>query len=178
MTSSNRYMRICKAFLCTVSTMAMMVVIFMFSAQNGAESGSLSGAVARLLASVFYPGYDLMGASDKALLIEQMSWPVRKTAHATEYAILAILSVATCWQWSSLVSESKGKSSIGSKRFAAAGISGFVLAVAYAMSDEVHQTFIDGRAGQFVDVLVDASGAAIGAVLCALVIRSFCKRRR
>ena len=65
---------------------------------------------------------------------------LRKGAHMTEYAILAVLLVRAT----------------GSYRWA------FPLAVAYAASDEFHQTFVRGRHGSPVDVGIDAVGALIG----------------
>ena len=65
---------------------------------------------------------------------------LRKCAHATEYAILALLllratgSLALSWP----------------------------LAVLYAASDELHQSFVHGRHGSPVDVAIDATGAALG----------------
>jgi VanZ family protein len=38
----------------------------------------------------------------------------------------------------------------------------FLLTVLYAISDEVHQTFVPGRHGSPVDVLIDVAGAALG----------------
>jgi VanZ family protein len=61
----------------------------------------------------------------------------------TEYAILAVLLVRAT----------------GSYMWA------FVLAVAYAGSDEFHQTFVRGRHGSPVDVGIDAVGALIGLTL-------------
>ena len=65
---------------------------------------------------------------------------LRKCAHATEYAVLAGLLVraTSSYPWA------------------------FALAVAYAASDEVHQTFVRGRHGTPVDVGIDAVGALIG----------------
>ena len=37
-----------------------------------------------------------------------------------------------------------------------------LVAVAYAASDEFHQSFVDGRHGTPVDVLIDATGVVIG----------------
>ena len=65
---------------------------------------------------------------------------LRKCAHMTEYAILAVLLARAT----------------GSYRAA------FALAVAYAASDEFHQTFVRGRHGTPVDVGIDAVGALIG----------------
>ena len=65
---------------------------------------------------------------------------LRKGAHMTEYAILAMLLVRA------------------SVSYAGA----FALAVVYATSDEVHQLFVRGRHGSPLDVAIDAVGALIG----------------
>jgi VanZ family protein len=68
---------------------------------------------------------------------------LRKLAHAGEYAVLgALLMRAT-------------------RR---AGLA-FGLGVAYAISDEIHQTFVAGRAGSPVDVAIDAVGVLLGVLL-------------
>jgi VanZ family protein len=64
---------------------------------------------------------------------------LRKGAHMTEYAILACLLVR----------------STGSYACA------FGLAVAYATTDEFHQTFVHGRNGSPIDWGIDAAGVAI-----------------
>ncbi len=68
---------------------------------------------------------------------------LRKGAHLTEYAILAMLFVRAT----------------GSYAWA------FPLAVAYAASDEVHQLFVRGRHGSPLDVAIDGVGALIGLAL-------------
>jgi VanZ family protein len=75
----------------------------------------------------------------------------RKLVHAGEYALLCVL-----W-WRVLA----GVTTRGRAVVAAAAVS-----LAYAISDEVHQTFVDGRNGSPVDVAIDAAGiAAAGAWL-------------
>jgi VanZ family protein len=65
---------------------------------------------------------------------------LRKCAHMTEYAVLAVLLLRACgsygWAWTG--------------------------AVAYAATDEFHQTFVRGRHGSPIDVGIDAVGAALG----------------
>jgi VanZ family protein len=65
---------------------------------------------------------------------------LRKCAHMTEYAILAVLvaRAAGSYAWA------------------------FALAVAYACTDELHQVFVRGRHGSPVDVCIDAVGAVVG----------------
>jgi len=47
----------------------------------------------------------------------------------------------------------------------------FVMCVAFAASDEWHQTFVPGRGGNVRDVLIDTSGAAIATTVIALRLR-------
>jgi len=67
---------------------------------------------------------------------------LRKLAHMTEYGLL----------WFLWLRALGGPARPG----VAAGI-----AIAYAATDEVHQTFVEGRHGTPVDVLIDATGVAI-----------------
>jgi VanZ family protein len=74
---------------------------------------------------------------------------LRKLAHAAEFAILGALLVRAT----------------GSDAVA------FALGVAYAVSDEIHQTFVPGRAGAVLDVGIDALGVAAGLMLWRLAER-------
>lgn len=65
---------------------------------------------------------------------------LRKVAHMAEYAILA-----------ALLARALGRE-----------LAAFAAAVAYAITDEIHQTFVAGRAGKPLDVLIDAAGAVLG----------------
>ena len=65
-------------------------------------------------------------------------------AHFVEYALLAAL-----WLWALRLR-------IGRHAFAAAAL----ITVTYAVSDEIHQSFVPGRFSDPFDVLVDALGAA------------------
>lgn len=170
-------MRLLKMTLSLILTLAIMVLIFSFSAQSGGESGSMSDAIARALASVFVGGFDTMSTEQQASLIAQMSWPIRKTAHASEYACLAISLVITVWQIRAWRIEARGEGRICLRQIPLVGVTAFAVAVLYACSDEIHQLFIDGRAGQVADVLVDASGAAVGCLLCCLIMHAFLRRR-
>lgn len=169
-------MRALKVTLSMGLTLAIMVLIFCFSAQSGGESGSLSDAIARMLASAFVGGFDNMPIEQQTQIIVQMSWPIRKTAHASEYACLVMSLVITCWQLHAWRCDKKAVMSSLGRRVTLVGVVAFIIAVLYACSDEVHQLFIDGRAGQVADVFVDASGAAIGCLLMCLAIYAFLKR--
>ena len=74
----------------------------------------------------------------------------RKLVHAAGYALLCLL-----W-WRALRTRL-------TPRAALAGA--FLLAAAYGVTDEYHQTFVDGRVGSPIDVGIDTAGAAVAALL-------------
>jgi VanZ family protein len=76
----------------------------------------------------------------------------RKGVHATEYGLLVLL-----W-WRALRHVAPGRWPI----VLAVGI-----ALGYAGTDEFHQTFVHGRHGTPVDVLIDSAGMAVVALLVA-----------
>jgi VanZ family protein len=72
----------------------------------------------------------------------------RKLGHVTEYALLTAL-----WTWAL-------QGVVRRPLPIALGI-----ALAYACTDEFHQTFVSGRTGTPVDVFIDAIGMTIAALL-------------
>ncbi len=84
---------------------------------------------------------------------------LRKIAHFSEYALLVALWVRAL------------RSRLGLDRALATA---YVITVAYAATDEYHQTFVGGRVGTPRDVLIDATGALVVAV----AIRRRARRRQ
>ena len=152
-----------KLFLYGALTVACMYLIYRLSAQSGTESSALSTKVAKVLAGILYVGFDSFGEADKLEILRNISLPVRKAAHMTEYAVLGGLASATMWQLVQLVSKDRASVSFSS-------IAGFVIAAGYACTDELHQVGVAGRAGEFTDVLIDSCGAFIGIVIVACVL--------
>ena len=79
-------------------------------------------------------------------------WDVvlRKCAHASEYAVLALLL------YRALDRE----------------LEAFLIGFAYAITDEVHQAFVTGRHASPFDVAMDAAGLAFGLLLLHAARRS------
>ena len=78
---------------------------------------------------------------DIAIII--FNHPLRKIAHIIEYFILALI----------IFNFFKTRNLKNKKYFLT-----FILCFIYALFDEYHQTFIDGRNGQFGDCLIDMFG--------------------
>ncbi|MCC6849412.1 MAG: VanZ family protein [Deltaproteobacteria bacterium] len=77
---------------------------------------------------------------------------VRKGAHLTEYAILGAL---IC----------RAMTAPGARVSRAVALRATACCAAYALLDEAHQALVPSRTGSGVDVLIDATGAALGALL-------------
>jgi VanZ family protein len=92
-------------------------------------------------------------------------WEVvlRKIAHITEYAALTYL-------WWRALRELWSDAKPSLPLIAAATVS-----LLYAGTDEFHQTFVEGRHGTPVDVLIDAVGISLA---CVLASRRYARRRR
>ena len=83
---------------------------------------------------------------------------IRKTAHLTEYGILSLLWFRA---W-------RGGHAGFRSQWAAAGI---MLALATAIADEVHQTYVPSRTGEFRDIILDLTGALLAQLVLWMVIR-------
>jgi VanZ family protein len=73
----------------------------------------------------------------------------KKAAHLAEYAVLAILILRA-------LVPARSKAGRG------ALLTAWALAVLYAVTDEIHQSFVPGRTAAALDVLIDGLGAMLG----------------
>jgi len=123
---------------------AWMVVIF--SASTDLMSSQRTSRIIGPLLRWFNPDI-----SD--LTVRRVQLVARKTAHLTEYAILAMLL------WRAIRKSPKDHEHRWSWREAA-----FVVAAAgaYAVTDELHQHFVASRYGSVWDIMLDTLGAAAG----------------
>lgn len=90
----------------------------------------------------------------------------RKTAHVTEYAILALLLFRALQKNRSR----QGDDANSSFPWRAAALA-FGITVLYAITDEFHQTFVPSRQGHVQDVLIDSCGAAAGLLVLWIIHR-------
>ncbi len=137
---------------------AWMSVIFGFSANDAETSTDQSNVVTELLLRIFTPGFEELDAAGQRELIGRYDGLVRKLAHFASYAALAFLMYFTIGSIHDLPF----------KVFRAAFIS-LPICVAFAIGDEYHQTFVDGRAGQFKDIVIDSSGSLLGVAVAMAI---------
>ena len=150
--------------LLIVLILANMTVIYVFSEQNGEESGKTSGKVTKAVAEVTVKDFDKKPSEEQANIIETLHIPVRKIAHMTEFGSLGALGFLLLLTW-------KGKLLL---YYPASLLFTFL----YACTDEWHQSLTDGRGAQFKDVLIDLSGAVIACTLLLFLILLIRRHRR
>lgn len=123
-----------------------MITIFVFSSRDGDESTSDSSSVGRIVARIFHSDFESWTIDEQEDYVSRISYPVRKTAHAMEYALLCFLFAGVAWPFCSW------------RRI----LSPWICAVLYAFSDEIHQLFVPQRTCSLTDVCIDGAGAACG----------------
>ena len=149
----------------TILVIVWMIVIFGYSGQQGEESASLSSKVSKIIIQgtnqVFHMEWNVDEMLENAKSIE---YPIRKCAHMTEYAILALLVFGTLGCYGMKIRKMRYWIAVG-------------YVFAYASTDEFHQTFVDGRYGCFSDVCIDTAGAILAMLLLWLVISKVRKHK-
>ncbi|MGN0298867.1 MAG: VanZ family protein [Lachnospiraceae bacterium] len=155
-----------KQVLLMIAIIVWMGFIFSMSAQNGSESQALSDGVVDKIVRLIGEVVTDEPLSDS--LVSQISFLVRKAAHMTEYAILGFLCI---WYADDLWG--KGiKVKLGC----------WLFATCYAVTDEFHQLFSDGRSAQIRDVCIDSAGVIIGILaffcICAILRMIDCNSQR
>ena len=137
------YIRVLLALL----IVANMAVIFLFSAQNGEESGKTSSKVTQAVAQVTVKDFEQKTPAERDSIVEWLHPYVRKLAHMAEFGSLGALILLLLLTWRGALLS----------RYALSVAAAFL----YACTDELHQMLADQRASAFTDVLIDTAGALI-----------------
>ncbi len=145
-----------------VTTLAIMYIIFSFSAQDATTSSQSSSSLIAFFISLLPDGFF---NSDKEVLIQNASHLVRKMAHFTIYTALGI-SVFSMFKL--LIEKIKPIHTI---------IISTLFCLMYAISDEIHQMFVPGRSCQISDIILDTSGALTGVIVTFLIIKILRRRK-
>lgn len=137
---------------------AVMGMIYGFSAQTGAQSGAMSGQITRWVLNLIVPGFGDFSAEKQEAIRSTVSFLVRKLAHFSEYALLGFslmlhiaqiqkkIMVRLPWLWA------------------------WGVGTLYAASDEFHQSFVAGRGPSVRDVMIDSAGVIAGTWLLLWIV--------
>ena len=144
--------------LAFIPALAMMVIIWGFSGSDANDSGKLSLEVTKKIVDIgnkaFHHGS--LTAEEKDALVSKLHTPVRKCAHMTEYALLAVSVFLPL--------------TLYIKEYSKAFNATVMFCVFYASTDEFHQIFVEGRAGRLTDVMIDSVGILIASAILLLIL--------
>ena len=159
MTVQSFFINVARIFLRPLSFVPALIVmsfIYSFSAQDGTSSSQLSLSVSHKIIHVVDRVFDFELTEEQTNRgAEKIHYYIRKTAHFTEYFILAVAISLPLYVY---------------------GIRGIwlmltalILCVGFACLDEYHQLFVSGRGASKKDVLIDSFGSLAG-ILCTRII--------
>jgi VanZ family protein len=147
--------------------LCVMVFIFWHSSQDAVASTGESSSFAKRLFALLNPDFLNLDEEVQKAIISNAQFIIRKSAHICIYALLGFFVFATACTYPL------------AKRYKI--ICSEALCVLYAVSDEIHQMFVPGRAGRLYDVIIDSCGALLGIGVLVFIIfiyRKFTKKRR
>ena len=142
--------------LATVILVAAM--IFIFSSQSGQDSSKLSGTITEWVLSRLIPGFSEMTHKQRLPYLKQWGLIIRKAAHFSEFALLAITLTFYL------------RYRLEGRRPQFIALCAWIAATLYACTDELHQMFVDSRGPAVTDVMIDSVGALTGAIIGTAVM--------
>lgn len=148
-----------------------MLLIFLLSSMNSNKSNEKSMNTIDTIINNTLDITNGTGLTDKhptqkkkQSVIESINKPLRKVAHASVYFVLLILVINLLRTYNMNLNKSI--------------LIAIIICFIYAITDEYHQTFVEGRTGQFSDVLIDTLGAIIGAFIYKILNIIFIKIKK
>lgn len=141
-----------------VASLATAAMIFWFSAQKGVSSQAMSDGVTLRAARIVRPDFEQLPPETRQSFLESLSVVIRKSAHFLEFALLGF-NLAGFYRLRRQDRPSR----------AALGAS-WLTGTLYAITDELHQLFVNERAAAVLDVAIDSAGTLAGALVALAVL--------
>ena len=141
-------------YIWVVIPIFIAIVIFIFSGHNGNTSENISESFTRNL-------FPSIISDDVISFMERI---IRKVAH---YGIYFALGISVMMLYRSYFAVFKGRHIGIAEQIFVPGTVCFV----YSLTDELHQIFVPGRNGSFLDCLLDTAGALSGIIFMLVVLR-------
>lgn len=133
-----------KTNIYSMISIALMVIIFIFSSQTGDESARVSGYFDNIVNNFIGANY---------LII-----PIRKLAHLFLYFLLGT-SIFTHYRYNYKFNHKITYYLVS-----------FIITTLYACTDEIHQLFVPGRGSQLTDIFIDSTGCIIALLINFIII--------
>lgn len=128
------------------------LIIFGFSSQNGEESSNLSKMIITKIANILN-----VKEENKTIFLDLGEKFIRKLAHFSIYTLLGIWSISFLYTFNIKLKYQVIITSVW----------GFL----YALTDEFHQMFSNGRHASIDDVIIDTLGVIFGLLLVLLILK-------
>lgn len=162
-----------KKILLWLLVIIWLVIIFLFSGMDSESSNNKSEKTINKVVETTLETTNSLGITNKHPsntklnnFVMKINIPLRKCMHAFVYFVLSLIVL-------------NALSAVNIKSYKSYVIC-IVICFLYAIFDEYHQTFIDGRTGQITDSLIDTFGSIIGIILYHLYKKNikFLKKRQ
>lgn len=140
-----------------IAVIVQMAVIFSFSMENAAESAGTSGGFIRRILEAISADFRMADSTVQHEIIESLSFFTRKAAHFSVFGLLGVLCASAL-----LTYAIKPRTAF---------IVSSAICTLYAVSDEIHQYFVPGRACMIRDMVLDTAGSVCGALLTIAIAR-------
>ena len=127
-----------------------MGVIFAFSAQDVGASAEMSGGISEEIYEVVEETFP-----ETSITEESFEVTLRNLAHFFLYLVLGFFIFNAIYQYRLKWTEMIGYS--------------LLMTVLYALTDEIHQHYVPGRAFEIKDLLIDTFGAIVGILVIAFL---------
>ncbi len=137
-----------------------MIMIFCFSLENSDESSETSMKFTDTAVHIVVDDFDDLPEKEQLSILDRATFIIRKSAHFSLFAMLGFL-----------VSMSVGRR----KLFSIASVGVVIFCFLYAVSDEIHQSFVPGRSCEFRDMMIDTTGAITGMIVSMVIMFIFIK---
>lgn len=130
-----------------ILTICVLGAIFKFSSQQSEQSEGLSRKISGTIINIV-PGSKNLSQIEYEKKLTKVDCVIRKMAHFSIYTMLGLIVMALF-----LTTKIEQDKSITIT---------IILGILYAMSDEIHQNFVDGRSPMVTDVMIDTAGVMFG----------------
>ena len=129
-------------------------MVFLFSNQQGNASSVTSNKVTKEIIEII-PSTKNLEENKKNEIVKKVNPIMRKIAHYSIYLVGGILIIF----FISTIVKSEGRGVLYST----------LIGLIYAITDEIHQMFMDGRTAKITDVFIDTLGVITGILLLLFV---------
>jgi hypothetical protein len=159
--TKHKKIAIIKIVISAIFMIAVMCVIFTFSNQNGETSSKSSDIVGEIVVDIL--GVEVPEGETPSSVPIIFEFNIRKCAHIFLYMMLGVTSYLFVYSLFSL------KQNRGKLDMLYTTLGGVAISFLYACLEELHQSFVGGRAAQWRDVGIDSLGYSITIILCTLL---------